>query len=518
MDLLRTYASDDDSSSSKGDSDCSPLPKLKTVAVAPDVAVDALPEQVAACPTNYNPVPRSLHNQNAKNVYIDPVAFDEQYNSFSTKGVVADPSNGMYRRARLPRSRKRSRADSAAQPVQKNDESTDGVSIVQTMRSDDSSAVNSTLKNVTSANSRLSNDDLRSAGVASSVLVPKTEWHVPTHEDITLRTKSSWLKPPGRARTFEELEEYTPYIPKRVIHTYSAAHDRGVGVLRFFPGYGHLLLSAGLDGVVKMWDVHSHRKCMRSYTGHSKGIRDVCFTNDGRMFLTAGFDRSILLWDTETGRVLGSFSGNRAIPYCVRFHMDDDKQNEFLAGCSDKKVIQLDVRNGDKIIQSYDQHMGAVNSIAFVDDYRRFVSSADDKVLRVWEYGIPVVIKYVSDPSMHSMPVLSVHPNGKYMCCQSMDNTIPVYSVQERFKLNRKKLFSGHLVAGYACGLSFSPDGRFVVSGDSMGRIFFWDWKSTRMFRVMKAHDGVAIDVAWHPTESSRVASCGWDGDIKLWD
>jgi hypothetical protein len=46
------------------------------------------------------------------------------------------------------------------------------------------------------------------------------------------------------------------------------------------------------------------------------------------------------LWDTETGQCLNRFS-NGKIPYVIRFHPDDDKQNIFLAGMSDKKIVQV---------------------------------------------------------------------------------------------------------------------------------------------------------------------------------
>jgi WD40 repeat protein len=45
------------------------------------------------------------------------------------------------------------------------------------------------------------------------------------------------------------------------------------------------------------------------------------------------------------------------------------------------------------VLQEYNYHLGAVNTVTFIDDARRFVSSSDDKSLRVWEFGIPVQIK-----------------------------------------------------------------------------------------------------------------------------
>jgi pre-mRNA-processing factor 17 len=85
-----------------------------------------------------------------------------------------------------------------------------------------------------------------------------------------------------------------------------------------------------------------------------------------------------------------------------------------LTGCADKKIYQFNCKTGN-IVQEYDQHLGAVNTITFVDENRRFVSTSDDKTIRVWEYGIPVVIKYIAEPSMHSMPAVTLHPSSTFI-------------------------------------------------------------------------------------------------------
>ncbi|XP_010682562.2 uncharacterized protein LOC104897393 isoform X2 [Beta vulgaris subsp. vulgaris] len=339
------------------------------------------------------------------------------------------------------------------------------------------------------------------------VVIDKTTFHGKEERDYQGRP---WISPPKDKKASND----HCYIPKRCVHTWSG-HTKGVSAIRFFPKYGHLILSAGMDTKVKIWDVYGSGKCMRTYMGHSKAVRDICFSNDGTKFLSAGYDKNIKYWDTETGQVISTFSTGK-VPYVVKLNPDDDKQNVLLAGMSDKKIVQWDMNTGE-ITQEYDQHLGAVNTITFVDNNRRFVTSSDDKSLRVWEFGIPVVIKYISEPHMHSMPSIAVHPNTNWLAAQSLDNQILIYSTRERFQLNKKKRFAGHIAAGYACQVNFSPDGRFVMSGDGEGRMWFWDWKTCKVFRTLRCHEGVCIGCEWHPLEQSKVATCGWDGLIKYW-
>ena len=69
----------------------------------------------------------------------------------------------------------------------------------------------------------------------------------------------------------------------------------------------------------------------------------------------------------------------------------------------------------------------------------RFATTADDKKMLIWEFGIPVPIKHIADPTQHSMPAVTKTPNDKWMLCQNLDNQITTYSASDRFKLNRKK-------------------------------------------------------------------------------
>ena len=337
-----------------------------------------------------------------------------------------------------------------------------------------------------------------------------TKFHGKEERDYQGR---KWTDSPAGVRAGDAIgPDGNCYVPTKVLHKYTG-HTKGVHAVRLFPKTGHLILSAGLDGKVKIWTVYGDRKCMRTYSGHTAAVRDVCFNEDGSKFLSCSFDRYIRLWDTFSGECLKTFT-NRRVPYCVKFYPLDD--NFFVVGCSDNKAVTYDATTGE-ITQEYAHHLAPVNTVTFCEGGKKLVTTSDDKKVLVWEWDIGVPIKYIAEPEMQSMPSITLHPSGNFFLGQSLGNEISVYSVGDKFSMQRKK-FKGHQVAGFACEIAVSPNGRLVASGDGGGKLYFWEWNTGMGKGRMDAHDnGPTISCAWHPIEPAMVITCGWDGVIKLW-
>jgi pre-mRNA-processing factor 17 len=327
----------------------------------------------------------------------------------------------------------------------------------------------------------------------------------------------TWMEPSPEERSAGDADplDSVAHVPRKCLHRFTG-HTKGVQALAFFPQYGHLLLSGGLDTTVRIWKTGGTRACQRIYKGHTAAVRQVTFQRDGSKFASASFDKHVKIWDTETGHCRGTFqTASMGVPYCVTFYPEDE--NLFLVGGSDRKITQFDMRSGE-ITQTYDYHTDTVNTVTYIEDGRRIVSTGDDKKILVWDHGINVPVRWIADPSMHSMPAVALSPTKDNLAVQSMNNQILCYSVTPKVVMNRKKKFTGHINAGYACQLSFSPNGKYLASGDGQGRLWVWEWSSRKSVAKIPAHEsGPCIGCQWHPADGSVLATCGWDGVVKLW-
>eukprot|EP00762_Andalucia_godoyi_P007684 ANDGO_07951.mRNA.1 Pre-mRNA-processing factor 17 len=440
------------------------------------------------------------------------------------------------------------------------------------------------------------NVDKTVQSVSSRLFVPSTRDYL----------GMSYLVPPSSLVSSATPSSKWCFLPKRPLQSLEG-HSRGVNVALFFPGAGHLLLSASMDRSVRLWDTrgflssqsffssdNANHHCLRSFRGHGLGVRDVCWMGANPSALSAqaasasasvrfascGYDRRICIWDPESGSLVDEIDmrGSRRRAHAdsqpiqhpnaatsvtglepqlpaaassrnssIRQHRDTplcmispwSEPSTLLVGTMNRNIIQYDLRispsDHDRMVCTYSEHAGAVNSIAFANAAQTiFVSCSDDKHIRVWERGVPTTIRHIAEPWMQTMPCVVSHPRNEHLLVQSADNSIYVLDVMahlasdasddalgtlsDKVRLNRKKLFRGHDVSGFACRPCFSPDGQYVCSGDSRGVLTIWEFSSTRIVAKLKAHGKPLMCVDWNPRATSQVVTAGWDNLIKYWD
>lgn len=331
----------------------------------------------------------------------------------------------------------------------------------------------------------------------------------------TFYTISDFLQPylETSYRSFE--------IPKGMVF-HMLAHSGPVNRVQWSPvrQYSHLLLSASMDNTIKVWNAVDTGMCLRTYCCHSSAVRDVQWSSCGTRILSGGFDSVLYLTDTETGKLL--FTGENEFRItCLKFHPTN--ANVSLCGGFSGMVNAWDTRT-PKIINIYKAAVQQTLDILFINDGREFLTTTDsvsrdsaDRTIIAWDFLTAAKISNQIFHERYTCPTMACHPKESVFVAQTNGNYIALFSTQRPYKINKRKRYEGHKVEGFAIGCEFSPDGAFILTGSSEGKVYFYNYYTSRISHILPAHSGACVSINCHPVLPSLLATCDWDGGIKIW-
>ncbi|XVF77693.1 hypothetical protein PTKIN_Ptkin14bG0067400 [Pterospermum kingtungense] len=344
--------------------------------------------------------------------------------------------------------------------------------------------------------------------VSQPVLGSISDFHIPNDVLSSMRHKSKGLT---------QLSQ----IPEKLsvaLH----GHAKAVNAVHWSPTHAHLLASAGMDQTICIWNVWSRdQKKGRVFSFHNAAVKDVKWSKQGLSVLSCGYDCSSRLIDVEKGLETQNFKEDQVVGV-IKFHPDNS--NLFLSGGSKGRLRLWDVRTG-KAVHEYIRGLGPILDVEFSIDGKQFVSSSDvsgsnvsENSVIVWDISRQIPLSNQVYAEAYTCPCVRYHPFDPYFVAQSNGNYIAIFSSSPPFKLDKYKRYESHGVSGFPIKCNFSLDGQKLVSGSSDGSICFYNSRSSVLIKKIKAYQQACMDVVFHPILSNVIASCGWNGEVSVFE
>jgi NACHT domain- and WD repeat-containing protein len=270
---------------------------------------------------------------------------------------------------------------------------------------------------------------------------------------------------------------------------------------------GKLLVSAGLDKAVRIWDTGSGAEVF-TLLGHEEPIATCAYSPDGNCIASCDYDGQIKLWDPLTGaELLPKLTGhNNQIEKCI-FSSDGKR---LLTACNDNTIGIWDVLKRKKI-KMLSNHNRTAMACAFSPNGKLVATGDQWGDLTLWNGETYERIKKIR---AHEAEIYSCNfsPSGENLITTSADKTFKCWLIDLSSEATS---FIGHTEVVWKC--CYSPDLKWIASVSADKTIKIWEVATAREVGTMFGHTSDVLSCSFLP-EGDRLVTSSWDGTIRIWD
>jgi len=276
---------------------------------------------------------------------------------------------------------------------------------------------------------------------------------------------------------------------------------------------GKYALTGSADGTARLWDVQSGAELHR-FVGHIAGVVAVAFSPDGQYVFTGSDDRTARMWATQNGSELRRFTGYTGS--VVSLAVSPDSKYLVTAG---NNVVSIWQVVGPGNLATFTGHSGSIFAAAFSPDGTRLITGGKDKTVRVWDIHSRQQVKQITMDN--AVVGIAVSPDGNSVFIIDDQSTGQRgagsgSTIGYLWNTRTGAETDQRAIAGTVYSVAFSPDGKYLMDGDSHLAANVWDARTETLTCSFpnKAIVGIAAFSANGKTALTRSR----DGTAGLWN
>ncbi|CAH7686117.1 serine/threonine-protein kinase PRP4 [Phakopsora pachyrhizi] len=316
----------------------------------------------------------------------------------------------------------------------------------------------------------------------------------------------------------------TPYAEEKDSINVFKGHSDRIGGLAWHPGATLTqssssvnLMTGGADSKVQLWSLKSDQP-LRTLEGHTARVCRVAFHPAGRHAASSSFDTTWRLWDIETGNELLVQEGHSREVYSLEFQSDGAL---LCSGGLDAIGRVWDLRSG-KTVMVLDGHVKDILAIDFSPNGHQIATGSNDDNIRIWDirtlkpvYTIPAHTSAVSDVKFFRA---SAAEGFKYPYTLDVDGK----SQEERksaasFLNGSQSIKTEEGAAVSEIDVEVPLSGLYLASCGYDGYVKLWSADDWQLIKALSSEAGgkvMSVDIA---RDGKFMASGEWTRTFKLW-
>ena len=255
------------------------------------------------------------------------------------------------------------------------------------------------------------------------------------------------------------------------------------------------------------------------------GVGPIAISPDGRYVLSGSWD-SFILWDLLKGEKVQTFAHQGALMASISVAFSPDGKH-FASGGKGTKLWDLAARQE---IRTFDDSL--VRSINFSPDGRHFICGGfpagstllSDKtpIIKIFEVATGEEIRDFKLTDEVSVNSVTYSPDGKYVLSGGGGGKMTLWNTSSGRSIKRVVATKGGFLGtgpAYLNAVSFSSDGQYALSGGGDKIVRLWNAKNLTQVKEFVGHTGFygVWTVDFSP-DGKYALSSDSDGKIIIWD